>query len=90
MERIVYEDGNLRQMKYLYLVDHFVGFPSSEYGGLWNVVASSDEEVYDLIVEDDGDMNTQCYGKLRENIMKASKYALADEVESKVVDSFLT
>lgn len=77
-------------MKRLYIVEHFVPFPSSEYGGLWNVIASSDEEVYDLIVEDDHNFNTQHYGKLRENIMKASKYALADEVESKVVDSFLT
>jgi len=77
-------------MKRLYIVEHFVPFPSSEYGGLWNVVAETDEEVYDLIVEDDGEMNTQYYGKLRENIMKSSKYSLVDEVESKVVDSFLT
>ena len=77
-------------MKQLYIVEHFVPFPSSEYGGLWNVVAETDEEVYDLIVEDDGGWNTQHYGKLRENIMKSSKYSLVDEVESKVVDSFLT
>ena len=77
-------------MKRLYIVEHFVPFPSSEYGGLWNVVAETDEEVYDLIVEDDGGWNTQHYGKLRENIMKSSKYSLVDEVESKVVDSFLT
>ena len=77
-------------MKRLYIVEHFVPFPSSEYGGLWNVVAETDEEVYDLIVEDDGELNTQYYGKLRENIMKSSKYSLVDEVESKVVDSFLT
>ena len=77
-------------MKRLYIVEHFVPFPSSEYGGLWNVVAETDEEVYDLIVEDDRGWNTQHYGKLRENIMKSSKYSLVDEVESKVVDSFLT
>ena len=77
-------------MKRLYIVEHFVPFPSSEYGGLWNVVAETDEEVYDLIVEDDGELNTEYYGKLRENIMKSSKYSLVDEVESKVVDSFLT
>ena len=77
-------------MKRFYIVEHFVPWPQSEYGGLWNVVASSDEEVYDLIVEDDGELNTQYYGKLRENIMKSSKYSLVDEVESKVVDSFLT
>ena len=48
-------------MKRLYIVEHFVPFPSSsEYGGLWNVV-ETDEEVYDLIVEDD-ELNTQYYG----------------------------
>lgn len=77
-------------MKRLYIIEHFVPWPQSEYGGLWNVVAETDEEVYDLIVEDDGELNTQYYGKLRENIMKSSKYSLVDEVESKVVDSFLT
>ena len=77
-------------MKQLYIVEHFVPFPSSEYGGLWNVVAETDEEAYELLVEADGYINTECYRKLRENIMKASKYALADEVESEVVDSFLT
>lgn len=77
-------------MKRLYVVEHFVPFPTSEYGGLWNVIAGTDEEVYDLIVEDDNELNTQYYGKLRENIMKASKYSLVDELESKVVESFLT
>ena len=77
-------------MKRLYVVEHFVPFPTSEYGGLWNVIAGTDEEVYDLIVEDDNELNIEYYGKLRENIMKASKYSLVDELESKVVEAFLT
>jgi len=77
-------------MKSLYVVEHFVPFPSSEYGGLWNVIADSDEECYDLIADEDQEFNTQHYGKLRENIMKASKYSLVDELESKVIESFLT
>ena len=32
-------------MKTLYVVDHFVPFPQSEYGGIWNVVAENDEEL---------------------------------------------
>ena len=46
-------------MKRLYVVEHFVPFPTSEYGGLWNVINGTDEEVYDLIVEDDNELNTQ-------------------------------
>jgi|TARA_B100000073_G_C23714625_1_gene565508 hypothetical protein len=77
-------------MKHLYIVDHFVPFPQSEYGGVWNVVADNDEQCFDIIVCDDDDLNIGCYTRLRENIKKADKYALVDEVESKVVSSFLT
>ena len=31
--------------KFLYVVDHFVPFPTSEYGGIWNVVAEHDDDV---------------------------------------------
>tara|TARA_R100000030_G_scaffold11331_2_gene7618 strand:+ start:1318 stop:1551 length:234 start_codon:yes stop_codon:yes gene_type:complete len=77
-------------MKHLYVVDHFVPFPQSEYGGIWNVVADDDEQCFDIIVCEDDDLNLGCYTQLRENIRKADKYALVDEVESKVVSSFLT
>ena len=43
------------EQKFLYLVDHDVPFPSSEYGGLWKVIAEDDNECFDLIAaEDDG------------------------------------
>lgn len=77
-------------MKYLFIVDHFISFPQSEYGGMWNVVASTDEECFDLITEADDNFNISDYSKLRDNITKADKYALVDELESKVVSSFLT
>jgi hypothetical protein len=77
-------------MKYLFVVDHFISFPQSEYGGLWNVVAENDEECFDIIVSDDDDSNSQYYSKLRENIKKADKYSLLDEQPSKIVSSFLT
>ena len=76
-------------MKYLFVVDHFVPFPQSEYGGLWNVIAEDEEECFDLITEYD-DLFPQYNGKLRENIQKSSKYSLLDELPSKVVSSFLT
>jgi len=76
--------------KYLYVVDHFVPAPLSEYGGIWNVIASDEEEVYDLIVDEDDDLNTQHYSKLRHNIINATKYQLVDDVTSEIVTSFLT
>ena len=45
--------------KFLYIVDHFIPFPSSEYGGIWNVIAENDDECFDLITAEDDAFN-QC------------------------------
>lgn len=76
--------------KFLYVVDHFVPFPTSEYGGIWNVVAEHDDECFDLIVDEDGGFNEQYYNRLRENIMKAPTFQLANEHQSKIVEEFTT
>jgi hypothetical protein len=77
--------------KFLYIVDHYIPFPSSEYGGLWNVIAEDDEECFDLIsAEDDGNFYEQHYSNLRENILNARTYALAENVDSCVVEQFTT
>ncbi len=78
-------------MKYYYSVEHFVPFPQSEYGGLWNVIAESDEQCFDIIVSEDDELNLGYYGKLRENIKNSSKYQLLqDDIHTKVVSSFIT
>ncbi len=77
--------------KFLYIVDHYVPFPSSEYGGLWNVVASNDDECFDLIVaQDSGSFNEQYYSDLRENIINCQTFALADKLDSHIVEEFIT
>lgn len=78
-------------MKYLYIVDHYVPFPSSEYGGLWNVVAKDDDECFDLIIaEDDGNFYEKYYSDLKENIVNARIFPLAGDEPSAVVESFTT
>lgn len=76
--------------KYLYIIDHYVPFPQSEYGGVWNVIANDDEECFDIITSDDDESYPQFYSTLRENISKSDKYTIADEVDSGIVTSFLT
>jgi len=77
--------------KYLYIIDHFVPFPQSEYGGVWHVIAKDDEECFDVVVSEDDDLNIGCYSKLRENIYYSTKLALAEEdISSKVIGSFIT
>jgi hypothetical protein len=78
--------------KYLYIVEHYVPFPQSEYGGIWNVIADNDEECFDLITDaDSSDFNVQYYGDLRENITNAQVYKLDEEkVVSGIVEEFIT
>ena len=62
--------------KLFYIVDHYVPFPSSEF---------------DLITSaDDGDFNQKFYAHLRENILNSRTYALAENLESKIVEEFTT
>jgi hypothetical protein len=78
-------------MKYLYIVSHAISFPSSEYGGLWNVIAESNEECFDLIsnhFEYQG--YEEYFGKLRENILNAEKFALVEDEKSRIVEGFTT
>lgn len=78
--------------KFLYIVDHGVPFPSSEYGGIWNVIAEDDEECFDLISEHDQYSDYEEYfSNLRENILKARVFPLSDdEIESGVIECFVT
>lgn len=77
--------------KFLYIVDHYVPFPSSEYGGLWNVIAEDDNQCFDLIsAEDSGNFYEQYYTDLKENIVNARVYELAEELDSQVVEGFTT
>ena len=84
--------GNLQTMmtKYFYIVDHFVPFPQSEYGGIWNVIANDDEECFNLIAERDDGINQSFYNRLRENVNKAPTFVVADGSESQVVEEFIT
>jgi|TARA_R100001463_G_scaffold17490_1_gene44706 hypothetical protein len=80
-----------KMTKLFYIVDHYVPFPSSEYGGIWNVIAQDDNECFDLITSaDEGDFNSQYYAHLRENILKSRTYALSENLESKIVEEFTT
>ena len=78
-------------MKYLYIVDHAISFPSSEYGGLWNVIAENNEECFDLMSNHwEYEGYQEYFGKLRENILNAEKFGLVENEESRIVDAFTT
>ena len=76
--------------KFLYVVDHFVPFPSSEYGGVWNVIAKDDDECFDLIKDYDEGFSEEFYVNLRDRVVNSRNYPLSSNEESCVVESFTT
>jgi hypothetical protein len=73
--------------KFLYIVDYYAPSSHSD-GGLLNVIADNDDECFDLIVDWDNEQWTEQYGKLRENVIKAPRFALQNEEQSRVVEAF--
>jgi hypothetical protein len=77
-------------MKYLYLVDYWIPFPSSEYGGMVSVIAENDNECHDVLLEWRDEIEHSHDSRIMERVVNAHKFALFDEEESRVVDSFTT
>ena len=76
-------------MKALYIVDYWVPFPSSEYGGLINLIAESDTEAF-TILSQEKQYNERYVDRIMPNVVNAQKFALADEYVSGIIDSFTT
>jgi len=76
-------------MKSLYIVDYWVPFPSSEYGGLITLIAENDQEAFDLLSNEE--QFDDRYGHLiMEKVITAQKFELKDDYESGIIDSFTT
>jgi hypothetical protein len=76
-------------MKSLYIVDYWVPFPSSEYGGVVSLIADNDTEAFELLSQEEGfDENYQ--NLIMPNIVKAQKFSLVDDYESGIIDAFTT
>jgi hypothetical protein len=76
-------------MKFLYLVDYWVPFPSSEYGGLISVIAEDDNECHDIL-RDCEDYDDKYHQKIMERVVAAPRFSLVDEEESRIIESFTT
>ena len=75
--------------KYLYVVEYWVPFPSSEYGGLITLIAENDTEALELLSDEES--FHEDYGHLiMEKIITATKLELADDYESGIIEAFCT
>ena len=78
------------EQKYLYIIDYWVPFPQSEYGGLVNVIASNDQECFNLLSETDEFIisSKEYINFMMENIINAQKFKLTDDYESGIIEVF--
>ena len=76
-------------MKYLYIIDYWVPFPQSEYGGVVNVIAKDDSEAFELLAKEEG-FNENYIDRIMPNVIKAQKLPLEGFFESNIIDAFTT
>jgi hypothetical protein len=76
-------------MKSLYIVDYWVPFPSSEYGGVVSVIADSDTEAFTILSQEE-QFDERYVNLIMPNVVNAQKFKLQDEYESGIIDSFTT
>jgi len=76
-------------MKFLYLIDYWVPFPSSEYGGVINLIAENDTEAFQLLTNEEG-FDEKYQNLIMPNVVKAQKFKLVDDYESGIIDAFTT
>lgn len=76
-------------MKYIYVVDYWVPFPSSEYGGLITLIAENDAEALELL-SDEESFNEEHNSLIMEKIVTATKLELANDYESGIIEAFCT
>ena len=75
--------------KYLYIVDYWVPFPQSEYGGQINVVAQSDQQCFDLCLGlDDGYDDDHHVSNILPHIKKAIRLKVDESEDVGIVSAF--
>ena len=76
----------------MYVVDYWVPFPSSEYGGLITLIAENDTEALELLSNEESlKYYNDSYGHLiMEKIVTATKLELANDYESGIIEAFCT
>jgi hypothetical protein len=76
-------------MKSLYIVDYWVPFPSSEYGGVVSLIAENDTEAFNILSQAQ-EFDDRYIDRIMPNVVSAQKFALVDEYDSEIIDSFTT
>jgi hypothetical protein len=76
-------------MKSLYIVDYWVPFPSSEYGGVINLIAEDDTEAFKILSKEE-QFDDRYQHLIMQSVIKAQKFKLVDDYESDIIEAFTT
>jgi succinate dehydrogenase flavin-adding protein (antitoxin of CptAB toxin-antitoxin module) len=76
-------------MKYLYIVDYWVPFPSSEYGGLINLIAESDTEAFEILSSEE-QFDERYTERIMERVVNAQRFELVEDFQSGILEAFTT
>lgn len=78
----------------LYIVDYWVPFPTSEYGGIEIYIAKNKVEVFDMIVAKVSDYQKERWPTyeniILEMVSRAKEFELAQEYPSELIAKFTT
>ena len=78
-------------VKYLYIVDYWIPFPQSEYGGMITVIAKDDDECFQLLSNSEEDFYQESYvNRILPAIKNAQKLQLANDYKSDIIEAFIT
>ena len=78
-------------MKFLYIIDYWIPFPTSEYGVVLCVISESDSEVAAVIRNEDSIPQKEGFENLMlKNIQEAEKLPLSGDFESGIISAFIT
>ena len=76
--------------QFLYIIDYWVPFPSSEYGGTISLIARNDTEAFEVLASEDG-FPSEYNHLIMKNVIEAQKLPLKEKYpEPMIVDAFTT
>lgn len=74
----------------VYIIDYWVPFPSSEYGGVVIVTATSIEDAIDVLKRHSWMHGTDYEKEMIEEVKNAKCYEIVGEHKSEIIKEFLT
>lgn len=76
---------------FLYIIDYWITFPSSEYGGIVIVTATSDEDAWNVLRQSRWEHELpEDLAAMKKAVTEAKRYELKGSHKSEIVEMMLT